>query len=131
MVGSGEREKREIDSAQLGVSNGWVWVGIKWAGPLKPNREIDSAQLLVHNANYNACATLSLQQALKHSIEAWADPPGCAHPQIYIYFFKLVGIKYKKLIRFYKVSNLNFLDNSTILTLFLVCVVLLIDKMSY
>ena len=22
---------------KLGVSNGWVWVGIKWVGPLKPN----------------------------------------------------------------------------------------------
>ena len=22
---------------RLGVSNRWVWVGIKWVGPLKPN----------------------------------------------------------------------------------------------
>ena len=52
-------------------------------------------------------------------------------PTFKYFLKKLLGIKYKKIIGFYKVSILNFLDNSTILTLFLVCVVLLIDKMSH
>ena len=34
------------------------------------------------------------------------------------FFFKLLGIKYKKIIGFYKVSTLNFLDNSIIPKLF-------------
>ena len=30
---------------KVGVSNGWVWVGIKWVGPLKPNNPFNKVDI--------------------------------------------------------------------------------------